>query len=163
MPTVMKTAAILLMVGGAVPARAESLCSISAKAHAEIMNQADEKQLGFPLSPPTVTVLSTTWDNSKQARCSASFVPAPDFCETVEKAARSPELNRSLRGPERPVAGRIVGLILMECARTGGRPPAPLGRAWDVSLWDDNSGITVQWWATDTPNFGGQFQTPISK
>jgi hypothetical protein len=163
MPTVMKTAAILLMVGGAIPARAESLCSVSAKAHAEIMNEADEKQFGFHLSPPTVTALSTAWDNGKQARCSASFVPAPDFCEMVAKAARSPELNRPLRGLGLPVAGRIVGLVLMECAKTGGRPPAPLGRAWEVSIWDDNDGITVRWWATDTPNFGGQFQAPISK
>jgi hypothetical protein len=163
MPTAMKAAAILLMVGAAIPARAESLCSISAKAHAEIMNEADEKQFGFHFSPPTVTVLSTAWDNGKQARCSASFVPAPDFCEAVEKAARSPDLHRLLRDPELPVAVRIVELALMECAKTGGRPPAPLGRAWDVSLWDDNTGMTVRWWATDTPDFGGQFQAPISK
>jgi hypothetical protein len=127
------------------------------------MNEADEKQFGFRFSLPTVSLLSTTWDSGSQARCSASFVPAPDFCEMVEKAARATELNPPLHGPELPVAGRMAGALLMECARTGGRPPAPLGRAWDVSLWDDNAGITVRWWATDTPNFGGQFQAPISK
>jgi hypothetical protein len=163
MPTLMKAAVILLMVCGAIPAKAESLCSISAKAHVEIMNEADEKQFGFRLSPPTVAALSTAWDNGKQAKCSASFVPAPDFCETVEKAARSPEVNRLLRGSDLPVARRIAALVLTECAKTGGRPPAPLGRAWDVSLWDDDTGITVRWWATDTPDFGGQFQARISK
>jgi hypothetical protein len=162
LPTVIKTVAVLLMVGAAIPARAESLCSISAKATVESMQKEDAKT-GIVADAPTVATLTTAWDNGKQAGCSASFVPAPDFCDAIVKAAQSPELNSPLRGPELPVERRIVGLALMECVKSGGRGFAPLGRAWEVSLWDDHTGITVRWWATDTPNFGGQFQAPISK